>query len=239
MIFAAGYGRRLSPLTFHIPKPLVPIKEKPVLEWIFEKLIRNQVGKIVINTHHLHSKIEAYIQAKAYPVEIEICYEPDILGTGAGFYNTRHLWGEDDIYLCNADILSTANLADFKVAHEQNDTLVTLAVNRKSADSMLLVDESGAMAGLRRNDRDFIFKQSSGGIVARNFCGLHMVKPAFFEQIRPPVAFSIIDEYIKLIEKGVTIATWDIGESYWEDIGTPQSLETAREQFPVDDYASS
>ncbi len=62
MIFAAGFGKRLQPLTLKTPKALITIKNKPMLDWVVENLVQHGISEIILNTHYLHSKIHSYLQ---------------------------------------------------------------------------------------------------------------------------------------------------------------------------------
>lgn len=239
MIYAAGFGKRLHPLTLGIPKPLIEVQGKPIVELIIDNLIAFGITDIIINTHHLHEKIEAFFDRKIFNASIRLIHEQQILGTGGGLYNTLDFWNDEDFFVCNADILCTANIREFIDQHRQLKSLVTLAVNRRKSPSMLLVDEEKRFVGLKRNGKQTIFQSPRGTIKAVGFCGLHLLSPKVFDYISAPVEFSIIDEYLKLLERQITIYTWDIGNAYWEDIGTKGALENASRQFPGFSYASS
>ncbi|MBU2512877.1 NTP transferase domain-containing protein [bacterium] len=232
MIFAAGFGKRLQPLTFDTPKPLIKIQGIPIIEQIIHYLVGFGITDIIINTHHLHSKLEEFFSRNSFGATITLRYEKQILGTGGGLYNTKDFWNDDDFMVCNSDILCTADLAEFKSKHLQSDGLVTLATNHRSSASMLLVDEEDYLVGLKREDNLTILQAPKGKTRPVGFCGYHLLSPKTFSFFSPTVAFSIIDEYMKLLGKQVKIKTWDIGDVFWEDIGTKEALEKANRHFP-------
>ena len=82
LILAAGHGTRLLPFTENLPKPLFPITGRPLLGITIEHLLTAGCTSIIINTHHLHDQIDAFIAAQNYPVPVDTRYEPLILGTG-------------------------------------------------------------------------------------------------------------------------------------------------------------
>lgn len=232
MIFAAGYGKRLQPLTTTTPKALADIQGKPILQLIIERLLSYNVKEFVINTHHLHHKIADFLTEFDSRASIKISYEQTILGTGGGLYKTKDYWGETDIYVCNSDILCNLDLSKLFEFHSKADATVTLATNKVHSDSMLLTDQKNRLVGIERKGQKSIISEPAGKVKPVGFCGMQVISSKLFEYLNEKVAFSIVDEYLSLIEKGLEIKTWDIGDSYWTDIGSMENLETANKQFP-------
>ncbi|MBU2643483.1 NTP transferase domain-containing protein [bacterium] len=231
MIFAAGFGKRLLPLTMKIPKALVVVHNRPMLDWVIEHLMRHGINDIIVNTHHLHSEIEAYLEMNSYSIPISISHEETILGTGSGLYQTRHFWDNSDFYVCNVDILCKADLSAFFAFHGSHASLVSLGVNDRVAKSMLLVDQEGYLVGRSVAGQKQIVGRPRGKIHEAGFCGMHAISPSFFQHVIPPMSFSIIDDYMNLLQAGISIRTWSIGDAYWEDIGTPEALKRANRDF--------
>ncbi len=109
MIFAAGFGKRLLPLTENTPKALAEIQNRPILDWIIDNLIQSGITDIIINTHHLATKIVSFLKAKQCSIPIKTSHEENILGTGGGLFNTKDFWNSHNFFVCNADILCNAN----------------------------------------------------------------------------------------------------------------------------------
>jgi NDP-sugar pyrophosphorylase family protein len=225
MVFAAGFGRRLLPLTSQTPKALVPVAGRPMLVRVIAHLIYFGVREVIVNTHYLHDRIAAYLGEHPFPIPVHLSYEPTILGTGGGFYQTRSFWDDSDFLLYNADIVCNADLTVLLEHHRSSGGLATLAVNRRPSRSMLLVDERGLLVGFQRNGQAEVLIPPAGCHQAVGFCGFHAVSPRIFQHLRPPVAFSIIDLYRALLRQGLSIHVWEIGDVFWEDIGTPQGLK--------------
>ncbi len=180
MIFAAGFGKRLQPLTFEIPKALVTIKNRPMLDWVVDNLVHHGIGEIILNTHYLHSKIHSYLKPNPYPVPVTISHEETILGTGHGLYKTRHFWDDSDFFVCNVDILCDVDLQTFFKFHASHKTIVTLGVNDRLSKSMLLVDEAGFLVGRSVAGQQQLLKKPLGKTFEVGFCGFHAISPAFF-----------------------------------------------------------
>ncbi len=232
MIFAAGFGKRLQPLTFDIPKPLIKVQGVPVIKRIIIYLVRFGITDIIINTHYLHNKLEEYFSKNSFDASITLRFEKQLLGTGGGLVNTKDFWNEKDFLVCNSDILCTADIKQLKAKHHQSKSLITLAINQRESASMLLVDEEDYLVGLKRKNNQTILQAAKGNIRAVGFCGYHILSPKVFSRFSPTIEFSIIDEYMNLLKKKVKIQTWDIGKAYWEDIGSKEALENANRHFP-------
>jgi len=231
MIFAAGFGKRLQPLTLDTPKALVKVQGRPMLDWVVQRLVRHGVTDLIINTHHLHHLINNYIQERGFPIPVRLSHETDILGTGGGLNRTRNFWDSNPFFVHNVDILCNADLNLLSDHHRAENAAATLAINEKQSDSMLLVDERGFLVGKSFKDNWQLAGKAEGRIREVGFCGFQVISPEFWNLVPPPMSFSIIDDYLFLIKAGGTVATWSIGTSYWEDIGTPEALSRAEAEF--------
>lgn len=232
MIFAAGFGTRLRPLTETIPKALVPINGIPVLDLVIRNLQKYGVEDFVVNTHYLHQKVVEFIQNQSYKNRVSISYEPEILGTGRGLYATKEHWGKEDFFICNVDILCGIDMMSFSNHHKASGAIATLAVNDVQAESMLLFDEKGYFCGRQVKGERKLYRTPQGELSAKGFCGIHMVSPGYFEKINGEGAFSIIDDYVHLLKTGEDIQGWDIHDAYWVDIGTMETLNTVEKDPP-------
>ena len=180
-LLAAGLGTRLKPLTDTIPKALVPVRGKPMLERLAAGLARGGVTEFALNTHHLSAPVERCLRARqdrgrfaALPrLPVRLYREPALLGTGGALLNAADFWGDAPLLVWNADIFAdlapAALFAAFGEAHGAAHgaahaaahaggagTLALLAVSDRSASSHLLFDADGVLCGIdspRRNDR--------------------------------------------------------------------------------------
>ncbi len=106
MVLAAGYGKRLQPLTNHTPKPLVPVAGRPMIEYALEKLIAYGIEEVVINVSYLKEPLLDYL-AKFSRLKISVSEEPEPLETGGGIYKALPLLGPDPFFTINSDIIWT------------------------------------------------------------------------------------------------------------------------------------
>ncbi len=104
MIFAAGYGTRMRPLTDALPKPLVPVLGKPLIDYRLDKLAEIGVKRVVVNTHYKAEMLEAHL-ARRKDMEIIISREETLLETGGGLVKALPWLGDRPIYLLNADMI--------------------------------------------------------------------------------------------------------------------------------------
>jgi MurNAc alpha-1-phosphate uridylyltransferase len=106
MVLAAGYGTRLKPLTDHMPKPLVPVAGKPMVEYALDKLRAYGIQEIIINVSHLKDQLTAYLSA-FNDMTINISEEAEPLETGGGLKKALPLLGDDPVFTINSDIIWT------------------------------------------------------------------------------------------------------------------------------------
>lgn len=139
MIFAAGLGTRLRPLTDKMPKALVEVDGKPLIEHVIEKLCKSGFTSIVVNVHHFSNQIIDYLNAHHFGVDIRISDETDkLLDTGGGLRKASYLFNPDEqVLIHNVDILSNADLRTF---YEQGPLMTNYATGGKmKAAATLLV----------------------------------------------------------------------------------------------------
>ena len=117
LILAAGFGTRLLPHTGHTPKPLFTLAGKTMLEITINNLRAAGCSRIVVNTHHLHGKMENFIAAAGLESQVSISHEPEILGTGGAIKNVRSIMGDEPFFVVNSDILSRVDLEHVRDFH--------------------------------------------------------------------------------------------------------------------------
>ncbi len=239
MIFAAGLGVRLKPHTLTKPKALVPLKGKPMLVWVAEKLIATGVTDIVVNIHHHGDALETFIRHLNYPgVRFHTSDEmAKLLDTGGGLKKAAGLLqGDEAICLYNSDVLCDINLADMLRFHNKHQPLATLAVTRRASSRHFLWLD-GKLAGWENTTtgqkilcRDLANRQTK----AMAFSGIHLVEPTLLPLITEGGRFSIRQLYLRLA-KDYDLMAYEHDARYWADIGTPEKLEHAArllEQYP-------
>ncbi len=232
LIFAAGFGRRLKPLTDETPKPLLEIGGVSLLEIVIRRLVAAGVSSIVINTHHQAEKIESFLARKSFGVSIQISHEEEILETGGGLKNAARFFSSAaPFFIHNADVLSAVDLRNLYQFHlNSKNALATLSVRRRTTSRLLLFEE-GFLCGVQREGKTSSFSRT-GHFEALAFDGIHVVSPGIFPKIRETGKFSIIDLYLRLASEGEKIQALSSDLFSWRDIGSSEGLLKARAEAP-------
>ncbi|MBM4136157.1 MAG: hypothetical protein FJ241_04915 [Nitrospira sp.] len=147
-ILAAGLGERLRPITDHIPKPLIPILGKPVLQTILEKVSALSPDKIGINLHYKKEVIENWINQSTFRKSIQLFPEDPVLGTGGALKNAENFLKGTTFLVYNSDIISDIDLEKLVAFHRSSENLVTLAVHNYPEFNNLVIDEKGFLKGI-------------------------------------------------------------------------------------------
>lgn len=235
MIFAAGLGTRLRPLTDRTPKPLVEVAGVPLLERVARRLIAAGADRLVINTHHHAARIEAFLAARgSFGVEVRVSHEPDRpLETGGGLkHAARWLRRDAPFFLHNADVLSDAPLEALYGHHVASDAIVTLAVRPPAETRFLVFDDDGLCGAAARDTSEVGYARPARGAVRRfDFAGIHVADPALLDRLTEDGAFSIVWPYLRLAGEGERIDAFPVDAARWVDVGSFDGLARAEALF--------
>lgn len=228
MVLAAGFGTRLRPVTETVPKALVPVGGRPMIEYPIRALAAAGVERVVVNLHHLGDRIPAAL-GDGRRLGVEILYSPEetILETGGGIARARPLLGDGDAFVVNCDALTDADLATLARRHVESGAAATL---------LLREDPDAARYGLVETTTDERIGRFLGRLAPdvepsvlrpRMFCGVQVISPALDEWMPPAASFSITrDVYAPAVADGARLLGVD-HRGYWKDLGTPASLAEA------------
>lgn len=198
MIFAAGKGTRLKPLTDVIPKALVPVGDKPLLQHVMDRLEETGVRNVVVNVHHHAGQVRNFLElsGRAYGFSISVSDETDrLLETGGGIKKARPLFGDttEPVLIHNVDILSNVSLREF--AMEAKGCDAALLVSSRKTQRYLLFGQDMRLVGwtnvatgeVRSPFPDIKAMDGDAEAVARRFrgrmfafSGIHLFSPALF-----------------------------------------------------------
>ena len=208
LIFAAGLGTRLKPLTDTMPKALVPVKGQSLLSILIEKIKRQMEDMhIVINIHHFADQIKRHvIENESYGVDIQFSDETDqLLDTGGGLKKALPLFPNNSpILIHNVDILSNVNLKDF---YNRFSGAVTLMVSKRETTRYLLADETDKLVGWTNVNTGEIRSPYKNLNVAKcrkyAFSGIHIVSPSILKPYLDQWQgkFSIVEFYLSVCDK--------------------------------------
>lgn len=152
VLLAAGLGTRLRPLTDTIPKCLVPIDGRPLLEIWLENLTRAGIGPFLINTHYLADRVAHFIDQSPYRGDVVLVYEPTLLGTGGTLLKNREFYGRTPVLLAHADNLCRCDFEAFRDAHEARSagmmiTMMTFVTGSPQSCGIIEVDDRSVVTG--------------------------------------------------------------------------------------------
>lgn len=236
MIFAAGLGTRLKPLTDHMPKALVPVAEKPMLEHVILKLKAAGFTELVINIHHFGEQIIGFLEAnRNFGLTIHISDERDmLLDTGGGIKKARNFFSGDEPFLVhNVDILSDTDLKALYENHLHSGNDATLLASPRKTIRYLLFDDENLLRGwinkdtLQTKPEGFIYR--AGQYREYAFSGIHVISPSLFRYMdRWQGKFSIMDFYLQTCREA-RLGGYLTEQLRLIDIGKPETLAKAEE----------
>lgn len=225
MIFAAGLGTRLRPITDSVPKAMVSVGGEPLLKIILDRCKKSGVEEVVVNVHYLSDVIVQFLSSyDAGGMKIFISDESDeILETGGGLVKAKdYFLNAGPFLVCNADILTNIDIQKFYQYHIEKGGIATLAVRDRKTSRKLLFDDQ------------FRLKGRADGSVGQEwaFSGYHIINPVIFQNITREGKFSITDWYMDICLNS-EIYGYDHSEDIWIDVGTVEKLEEANRVYEV------
>ncbi len=240
MIFAAGLGTRLRPLTDDRPKALATVGGRTLLEIALTRLRTFGVDEVIVNVHHFADQIVSFLAANGnFGMRIEVSRENELLDTGGGLKKAAWFFGADEPFIVhNVDVLSTIDLGRIVEFHRQHDALATLAVQQRETSRPLLFDSKNQFRG-RAARSESAQKTSSQPLQPQAFCGIHVISPRIFAELDEEGAFSIIDAYVRLADEDKTILGFRTDGAYWRDLGRPEELAQAERDLADRRYPSN
>ena len=235
MIFAAGLGTRLKPLTDSMPKALVPVAGKPMLEHVILKLKNEGFHEIVINVHHFADQIIHFLKEKDnFGIDIHISDETDcLLDTGGGIKKAASFFTDGEpILIHNVDILSNMDLKGLYTYHQTSGNDATLLVSSRKTARYLLFNHENRLCGWINKDthqtkpENFVYKPEEQKEYA--FSGIHVISPTLFNYMGDDWSgkFSIMDFYLENCSKA-RLGGYTTDNLQIIDIGKPETLEKA------------
>ncbi len=224
LVFAAGLGTRLRPLTDALPKALVDVNGVPVLELVIRRLAAAGVKELVVNTHHFHEKIEAFLASRDnYGLKISLSREAEFpLETGGGLKKAAALLGgAEPFFAYNSDVYSELDLGALYAAHLASGALATLAVRERPSKRRLLFDDELNLKGREG-------EAAAPGLRPLAFSGIQVISPELPGKMTEEGVFSITPVYLRLAAAGEKIKGFEDRSPFWSDIGDLPRLEAVR-----------
>ncbi len=220
MLLAAGFGTRLRPFTYLLPKAMIPVLNRPLIGWIVEHAMRAGVRELIVNLHHFPKAIERYLLAAFPQAAFTFSHEPELLGTGGGVRKVRELLeGDEDFFLANGDTIQRPPFAELRAARRATDALAALTLRHPPAgDNYTAVWLDGTrITGFGNGPVD-------GTGEALMFSGSHCISHRLFDLLPDRAVSGLVgDVYAPAVVSGRgTLAGVAFDDPFWFDIGTPQ-----------------
>lgn len=223
MVLAAGLGTRMRPLTDTMPKPLVPLCGKPLLDHVLDRLAAGDITRAVVNVHHFAEQIEAHLIDRTRPAIAISDERGALLDTGGGVVKALPLLGEAPFLIHNSDSVWVEGVGS-------NIARLVAAFDANRMDSLLLLARGAESLGYDGHG-DFLMapdgaltRRGEGGEAPFAFTGVSIAHPRLFEDA-PPGRFSLNVLWDRAIAQG---RLFGLGlDGVWMHVGTPQSVEDA------------
>jgi mannose-1-phosphate guanylyltransferase / phosphomannomutase len=229
MVMAAGAGTRLRPLTHGVPKPMVPIANRPVLEYTLENLKRHGITEIMLNLHNHPTLIRNHFKdGAAWGVQIQYSHEPKLLGTAGGVRKAYPFLQGGTFVVMSGDGLTDIDLTNLLSFHRQRHSPATMAL--KKVD--LRFDYGVTLTGSGGRIRQFVEKPQWRDVFSNQVnTGIYVFEPAVFRQI---AAGRVVDfghdVWPRLLSRKEPIYGY-LTDRYWCDVGNLSEYRRAQRDF--------
>lgn len=235
VVLAGGKGRRLAPYTQIIPKPLMPIGDKPILEILLRQMKRAGIHEVTLTVGYLADLLRLFFQdGKRLGMKINYVQEKKPLGTSGPLSNVEGL--KDTFLVTNGDVLTTLDFAELIAYHREQGGIATIACHKRKVDinlGVVEIDNEQHVSGYRE-------KPSIDYLVSM---GVYVFEPRILQYIPKDEYLDFPDLVLKLVSAGEKVSGY-VFKGYWEDLGRPDDYERAsahfdqmRDQFLPEDKA--
>jgi mannose-1-phosphate guanylyltransferase len=216
MVLAAGLGTRLKPITFELPKPMVPVLDRPVMAHITGMLEAQGFDELIANLHYYPDTIRDYFGDR-----LTYRFEEELLGTAGGVRNVADFFGDDPVLVISGDALTDTDLNALLERHESAGGIATLTV-KKVPDTreygVVIHDSDGRIQGFQEKPDPAEALSDLGN------CGIYCFSPEIFDYFPDePFADWAKDVFPALLENDVPFHVHEI-DDYWNDVGSLDEL---------------
>lgn len=233
MVLAAGLGTRLRPITYDMPKPMVPVLNRPVMEHILRLLAKHGFEQTIANLYWFPDLIEAHFgDGSGCGISLSYSREEALLGTSGGVRNVADFLGEEFLVI-SGDALTDIDLTAMRAYHESHDGIATLATKRVEDTTQFgvaITDAEGRIGGFQEKP------QPSEALSDLANCGIYMFRKEIFDFFPAPgtskaakpsdpegFADWAMDVFPRLLEGDVPFYSHEI-QAYWNDVGNLDEL---------------
>lgn len=222
VIMAGGRGTRLAPYTTVLPKPLMPLGDRPILDVLLRQLVRDGADGITISLSPLSGLIESWVAHQGdYGVQIGFVYEDAPLGTAGALRSVRS--PASTFLALNGDVLTTLDFGDLIAHNRGTGAIATIATKRRSVDveyGIVHTHEDGRVDRLEEKPRlEFVVSM-----------GVYAMEPELIDLIVPGERIDFPDLMSRAMQSGHDVQTLPYS-GYWRDIGNRSDYEEAIAEF--------
>ncbi len=224
-VLGAGLGTRLRPLTNQLPKPLIPVRHRPLAEYAFLHLHGAGAREFVVNTHHLPEEwTNTFPSGHWRGCPVRFRHEPVLLETGGGLANIRDLMGDEPFFVYNGDVLTSLPLAPALAAHKGSGNLATLVLRSSGGvRNVAMRSDEGRVVDLRGT-------LGITDVPLFLFTGLYIVEPALYRYLpERGVIESVVEAWLRALRAGARIGGVVVDDGEWFDLGDRASYLAAHQ----------
>ncbi len=217
VVLVGGEGTRLRPLTETVPKPLLPLVDRPILDHVLDHLVAHGVREVIMSSPYLEETFHPFIESRGGDPRITWITEREPLGTGGAVVSALDHLGDEAFFALNGDILTDLDLTAMRESHRGRGAAATIALHHVEdarAFGLVVTDPTGRITEFREKPPDPI----AGDINA----GTYVLEPAAL-RAWPAGSYLWIEGEVfpTLIQDGALVHGFDAG-AYWLDLGTPE-----------------
>ena len=233
IILAGGIGSQLRPYTYEVPKSLLPVKGKPILEYIIEELKENFVTDIILSTGYLGPKIKEHFgDGKKFGVHITYSEENEPLQTGGAIMKVKDQIGDGTFLVIHGDIVTSLSFRDLIDFHKKEQSIVTAAltpVNKPAEFGQLALHGTKLVRFYQNvtNDKEAEVKSHLIN------CGIYVCEPGIFQYFPKDKKIFLFEDVIESLISQKKVSGF-VFEGQWFDVGNPKNYEKAIKEFQIE-----
>jgi mannose-1-phosphate guanylyltransferase len=217
VVLVGGEGTRLRPLTETVPKPLLPLVDRPILDHVLDHLVEHGVREVIMSSPYLEETFHPFLAARGGHPEITWVTEREPLGTGGAIVSVLDRIGDEPFLALNGDILTDLDLTAMLVRHRSSGAAVTIAlhhVDDARAFGLVESDPAGRITAFREKPPDPIPGEINAGTYVLDPSALRAWSPGTYIWIEGEIFPSLIAEGVPMVGSE--------SDAYWLDLGTPE-----------------
>jgi mannose-1-phosphate guanylyltransferase len=225
-VLAAGYGKRLEPLTKAVPKPMVPVANKPIMQYNLELLKRYGIKNVIANIHYFPEQVENYFgDGSKFGLDLQYSYEEELLGTAGGVKRMAEIMKVDSTFMViSSDVLTDINIGRMLAIHKKKKAVATIAltpVRETSQYGVVVLDPNEKITAFQEKPTP---ETALSDLVNT---GIYIFEPEILDLI-PKASFYDFGNQVfpELVKNGVAFYGHKMVE-YWNDVGGLEKLRSA------------